>query len=110
MENKIIFMRKLISGGSEHSFGIHVAKMAGMPPSISNRAEMLLKQMERFVKREGNNQAIKQFQKEKDMQLSIFQLDDPVLENIRKTLMEIDIDKLTPVEALLKLNEIKRTL
>ena len=106
-EDKIIFMRKLRLGGSEHSFGIHVAKMAGMPSSVSRRAEELLEQMERFANRNENNQAIKKFRKEKNMQLSIFQLDDPVLENIRDALIKVDINRLTPVEALLKLNEIK---
>lgn len=110
---KILFMRKLVEGGSEHSFGIHVAKLAGMPTMVLTRAEEILKQLER--NHEMGNQQKKGKSKTKaealdssSMQLSFFQLNDPVLEQIREELVTIDINTLTPVEALMKLNEIKK--
>ncbi|MFT4756058.1 MAG: DNA mismatch repair protein MutS [Vicingaceae bacterium] len=106
---KIIFMRKLVEGGSNHSFGIHVAKMAGMPASLIRRANQLLVELEKKNTSGDNKQSIAQLGKEVDeeFQLSFFQLDDPVLENIKEELTKIDINTLTPVEALMKLNEIK---
>ena len=111
--NKIIFLRKLIAGGSEHSFGIHVAKMAGMPRKVLERAKEVLIQLEKSHSgSELMNDAAKRtvFKKEEDLQLSFFQLDDPVLENIREELIKVDINTLTPVEALMKLNEIKKMI
>lgn len=104
---KVLFLRKLEPGGTEHSFGIHVAKMAGMPISVINRAKEVLKQLEAThsstkKKDKAVNSSIE------NMQLSFFQLDDPVLEQIKEQIESIDIDTLTPVEALLKLNEIKK--
>ncbi len=107
--NKVLFLRKLIPGGSEHSFGIHVAHMAGMPRGVIERAEKILVQLEKS-NREGNNKKEKKVVKDDDekMQLSFFQLDDPVLQNIKDELIKTDINTLTPVEALMKLNEIKK--
>jgi DNA mismatch repair protein MutS len=129
--NKILFMRKLVSGGSEHSFGIHVAKMAGMPKKVLDRANQILAQLEgerekgslesKIVsskKHEANNTNQERFQPATNnqqptadsMQLSFFQLNDPVLENIKDELQKTDINTLTPVEALMKLNEIKKMI
>lgn len=111
-ENKgnIIFLRKLIPGGSEHSFGIHVAKLAGMPAKVVNRANEILKTLEASRTQGGNtSESIKRVTEE-NMQLSFFQLDDPVLENIREELTKIDINTLTPIEALMKLNSIKKMI
>ncbi len=111
--NKVIFLRKLIAGGSEHSFGIHVAKMAGMPRKVLERAKEVLIQLEKSHSgSELMNDAAKRtvIKKEEDLQLSFFQLDDPVLENIREELIKVDINTLTPVEALMKLNEIKKMI
>ena len=105
--NKVIFIRKLIEGGSEHSFGIHVAKMAGMPPQVIQRATKMLVHLEKTHKPEERNKVVAAVNSQ-EMQLSIFQLDDPVLQNIKEELISIDIDTLTPVEALMKLNEIKK--
>ncbi len=105
--NKIIFLRKLKPGGSEHSFGIHVAKMAGMPSKMLQRANEILSLLENNMSKEKNATNIKTAPKE-EYQLSIFQLDDPVLQNIKEELINIDINTLTPVEALMKLNEIKK--
>ena len=107
---KVIFLRKLIPGGSEHSFGIHVAKIAGMPPSIVNRAELVLKELEANNSGEGISRPQTQnlFGGSSQQQLSIFQLDDPVLSQIRDEIIELDINSLTPLEALNKLNGIKR--
>ncbi|WES96437.1 DNA mismatch repair protein MutS [Chryseobacterium arthrosphaerae] len=111
-ENKgnIIFLRKLVPGGSEHSFGIHVAKLAGMPAKVVNRANEILKTLE-ASRTQGSNssESIKRVTEE-NMQLSFFQLDDPVLENIREELTKIDINTLTPIEALMKLNAIKKMI
>lgn len=112
-ENKgnIIFLRKLIPGGSEHSFGIHVAKLAGMPSKVVNRANEILKTLEasRTQGSGSTSESIKRVTEE-NMQLSFFQLDDPVLENIREELTKIDINTLTPIEALMKLNAIKKMI
>ncbi len=105
--NKILFLRKLVKGGSEHSFGIHVAKLAGMPPQVINRATKLLKKLEQNHVSNDSKKII-EIVNEKDMQLSFFQLNDPVLEQIREELISIDINTLTPVEALMKLNEVKK--
>jgi DNA mismatch repair protein MutS len=105
--NKILFLRKLVEGGSEHSFGIHVATIAGMPIQVIATANKMLAKLE---KAHGNSEKekIKEVLNSKDMQLSFFQLNDPVLEQIREELVTIDINTLTPVEALMKLNEIKK--
>ncbi len=111
-ENKgnIIFLRKLVPGGSEHSFGIHVAKLAGMPAKVVNRANEILKTLEASrTQGGGTSENIKRVTEE-NMQLSFFQLDDPVLENIREELTKIDINTLTPIEALMKLNAIKKMI
>ena len=111
INNKVIFLRKLERGGSEHSFGIHVAKMAGMPASIVKRAEEILHRLELENHQEGlaNKNAINNNIEHKDgIQLSFFQLDDPVLCQIRDEILNLDINNLTPVEALNKLNEIKK--
>ena len=107
MTNKIIFMRKLVAGGSEHSFGIHVAKMAGMPSVVVKRANEIMKQMENSQPTKKGNKAVVKA-REEDVQLSFFQLDDPVLIQIRDQIKDLDINTLTPVEALMKLNEIKK--
>ena len=109
---KVIFLRKLVPGGSEHSFGIHVAKMAGMPKSVVNRANEILKELEGAS---GSAQALAKpvqeiAQTREGYQLSIFQLDDPVLSQIRDELLNIEINNLTPIEALNKLNDIKKLL
>jgi DNA mismatch repair protein MutS len=104
-EGKVVFLRKLLPGGSEHSFGIHVAKMAGMPLTVVRRAEKILAELESSRKQEKPKDSL---EAGKNMQLSFFQLDDPALESIRDELETLDVDNLTPVQALLKLNEIKR--
>jgi len=108
LQKKIIFLRKLVPGGSEHSFGIHVAKMAGMPTQVLNRANLILKKLEKSHSAEELQGKAKELSDEAGMQLSFFQLDDPVLNNIKEELINIDINTLTPVEALMKLNEIKK--
>jgi len=108
---KILFLRKLIEGGSEHSFGIHVAKLAGMPSQVVQRASKMLVQLEEsheVDKKSSVKEKVKKAVNSPDMQLSFFQMNDPVLENIRDELISIDINTLTPVEALMKLNEIKK--
>jgi len=109
LKDNIIFLRKLVSGGSNHSFGIHVAKLAGMPNMVIHRANKILKKLEENNKNDEVKEALKQTQNE-DLQLSFFQLDDPLLENIREEILATNIDTLTPIEALMKLNEIKRML
>lgn len=104
---KILFLRKLIEGGSEHSFGIHVAKLAGMPNAVVQRATKMLSELEKSS-RGSQREKVKDAGNAADMQLSFFKLDDPVLEQIRDEVDGIDIDTLTPVEALFKLNEIKK--
>jgi len=111
LNNKVIFLRKLKRGGSEHSFGIHVAKMAGMPRSVVNRADEILKELEQSHDRKELAKPIAGLAEHREgMQLSIFQLDDPVLKQIRDEILGIDIDNLTPVEALNKLYNIKKHL
>ncbi len=113
MGKKVLFLRKLVPGGSAHSFGIHVARMAGMPNFVVQRAEQVLKDLESSHASVGNSSKGKKSTKEvlnesANMQLSFFQLNDPVLENIHEELISIDINTLTPVEALMKLHEIKK--
>jgi DNA mismatch repair protein MutS len=111
LNNKVIFLRKLKRGGSEHSFGIHVARMAGMPRSVVSRAEEILKELEQSHEKQELTKPIADIAGHREgMQLSIFQLDDPVLKQIRDQILEIDIDNLTPVEALNKLYNIKKFL
>ncbi len=111
VDKKVIFLRKLVPGGSEHSFGIHVAKMAGMPQSIVKRAEQILKQLETDNRQTGMAKPVGTLaQGREGYQLSIFQLDDPVLAQVRDEILKADIDHLTPVEALNKLNEIKKII
>jgi DNA mismatch repair protein MutS len=108
LKDNVLFLRKLIPGGSAHSFGIHVAKMAGMPQQVLHRANKILKKLEQSHSSEELTEKVKTLDNE--MQLSFFNLDDPLLENIKEEILHIDIDTLTPVEALMKLNEIKRML
>jgi DNA mismatch repair protein MutS len=109
MEKRIIFLRKLVPGGSEHSFGIHVARMAGMPRSVVQRAEAILKEMETSQRTDAPARPSSDIgNKREGYQLSFFQLDDPVLKQIRNEIKNIDINTLTPIEALNKLNEIKK--
>lgn len=109
VDNKVIFLRKLVKGGSEHSFGIHVAKMAGMPQSIVKRANDILKQLETDNRKQGIAKPISEInEKREGYQLSFFQLDDPVLSQVRDEIQSLDVNNLTPVEALNKLNEIKK--
>ncbi len=110
VDNKVVFLRKLIRGGSEHSFGIHVAKMAGMPRNIVSRADDILKELEKGSENRDISKPIPSAFKAGGMQLSLYQLDDPVLSNIRSEILGLDINNLTPVEALNKLNEIKKIL
>lgn len=112
IDNRVLFLRKLKRGGSEHSFGIHVAKMAGMPKSIIRRADDILKQLETVNRQEGIKQkAIPEAASSKDgVQLSFFQLDDPVLSQVRDEIINLDINSLTPIEALNKLNDIKKII
>ncbi len=109
LKDNVLFLRKLKPGGSAHSFGIHVAKMAGMPQHVLHRADKILKKLE---KSHGNGELSGQLKAaaEKDPQLSFFKLDDPLLEEVRDEIASLDIDTLTPVEALMKLNELKRML
>lgn len=109
IDNRVIFLRKLVPGGSEHSFGIHVARMAGMPKSIVKRAGDILKELEKAHKKHSLTKPVSSLAGQREgYQLSFFQLDDPVLKQIRDEIMKLDINNLTPVEALNKLNEIKK--
>jgi DNA mismatch repair protein MutS len=109
--NKVIFLRKLVPGGSNHSFGIHVAQMAGMPKSIVNRATEILKQLEKANRKELPAKRVKDLaQTREGYQLSFFQLDDPVLKQIRDEIKNLDVNNLTPMEALNKLNEIQKII
>lgn len=112
MDGKVIFLRKLERGGSEHSFGIHVAEIAGMPPSIVRRASTILKQLEADNAQVGSagKANVENVATTDGMQMSLFQLDDPVLSQIRDEILHLDIDHLTPMDALNKLNDIKRIL
>jgi len=109
VKDNVLFLRKLTPGGSAHSFGIHVAKMAGMPQHVVKKAQKMLKKLEKSHKSEEISETLKQTQ-EDEMQLSFFNLDDPLLEDIKNEILDTDINTLTPVEALMKLNEIKRML
>ncbi len=109
MDNKVIFLRKLVRGGTEHSFGIHVARMAGMPKSVVKRAGKILSELEKSHNRHSLSKPVASLAGQREgLQLSIFQMDDPVLKQIRDEIMNLDINNLTPVEALNKLNEIKK--
>ena len=109
LKDTIVFLRKLVSGGSNHSFGIHVAKLAGMPNQVIHRASKILKQLEKNQTSEEVKETLKEVQQD-EMQLSFFQLDDPLLEDLREEILTTNLDILTPIEALMKLNEIKRML
>jgi len=109
IDKKIHFIRKLIAGGSEHSFGIHVAKVAGMPQKIISKAEKILKNLE-LDKTQNTKKEISALEKEDHQQLSFFQLDDPILSDIRNEIDNLDVNSLTPVEALVLLNDIKKKL
>ena len=107
LKDTVLFVRKLVKGGSAHSFGIHVAKMAGMPQTVILKAQKLLKKLEK----EHSGDALNGIKQEKDeMQMSFFNLDDPLLEEIKEEILSLDINTLTPIESLMKLNEIKRML
>jgi DNA mismatch repair protein MutS len=107
LKDTVLFIRKLIKGGSEHSFGIHVAKMAGMPQTVIQKAQKILKKLEK----DHSGEVLNGIKAEKEeLQLSFFNLDDPLLEELKEEIMNLDINTLTPVEALMKLNEIKRML
>jgi DNA mismatch repair protein MutS len=108
LKDNVLFVRKLVEGGSEHSFGIHVAKMAGMPQQVIRRANKILSKLEKSHSSEELTDKVKTLKD--DLQLSFFNLDDPLLEEIKDEIIHTDIDTLTPVEALMKLNEIKRML
>lgn len=108
LKDRVLFLRKLVPGGSAHSFGIYVAKMAGMPQQVIHKAEKILKKLEKSHSSEELTDNLQAVQNE--MQLSFFNLDDPLLEQIKEELVHLDINTLTPVEALMKLNEIKRML
>ena len=111
VDNKVIFLRKLVRGGSEHSFGIHVAKLTGMPQSIVKRANQILKQLESENRQNGIAKPTADIASSRGgMQLSFFQLDDPVLSQVRDEILQVDINNLTPVVALNKLNEIRKII
>jgi DNA mismatch repair protein MutS len=107
LKDTVLFIRKLVKGGSAHSFGIHVAKMAGMPQTVILKAQKLLKKLEK----DHSGDALAGIKSEKEeMQMSFFNLDDPLLEEIKEEILNLDINTLTPIEAMMKLNEIKRML
>jgi DNA mismatch repair protein MutS len=107
LKDTVLFIRKLVKGGSAHSFGIHVAKMAGMPQLVISRAQKMLKKLEK----NHSSDVLNGIKSEKEeMQMSFFNLDDPLLEEIKEEIVNLDINAITPVEALMKLNEIKRML
>jgi DNA mismatch repair protein MutS len=111
VENKVIFLRKLVRGGSNHSFGIHVARMAGMPKSVVKRADEILKELEDTHRKGQLSKPVGELASHREgLQLSFFQLDDPVLKQIRDDIARLDVDRLTPLEALNKLNDIKRMI
>ena len=109
LKDNVIFLRKLVAGGSKHSFGIHVAKLAGMPTPVLHRANKMLKRLEKSHASEDIQAKLKSAL-QKDMQLSLINLDDQLLEEIKEEILSTNIDTLTPIEALMKLNEIKRML
>ena len=102
---EVIFLRKLVKGGSNHSFGIHVAKMAGMPKSVINSSKNKLKLMENRNPKGLNNEM-----NDDNFQLSFFDIEDPKMQEIRKIIQDLDIDNLSPIEALIKLNQIKKQI
>ncbi len=106
LKDTVLFIRKLVAGGSAHSFGIHVAKMAGMPQTVIQKAQKMLKKLEK----NHSSEALGGIKAKDDIQLNIFNLDDPLLEEIREDIVNLDINTLTPIEALMKLNELKRML
>ncbi len=109
LDDRVIFLRKLVPGGSEHSFGIHVARMAGMPRSVVKRANEILVELEKTGGEKNLSKPVKEIAGQREgMQMSFYQLDDPVLKQIRDQIANLDINNLTPVEALNKLNEIKK--
>jgi DNA mismatch repair protein MutS len=115
IDGKVIFLRKLVEGGSEHSFGIHVAQLAGMPPSIVQRANEVLVALEKEAsevgsagKKQDPRKTLSEIRQPEGTQLSFFQLDDPILMQVRDEILGIDVNNLTPLEALNKLNEIKK--
>ena len=109
LDDRVIFLRKLVPGGSEHSFGIHVAQMAGMPRSVVKRANEILKELERTGGEKNLSKPVGDLASGREgLQMSFFQLDDPILKQIRDQIAGLDIDQLTPIEALNKLNEIKK--
>ena len=109
VDGKVIFLRKLVRGSSEHSFGIHVAKLAGLPNKVVNRANEILEQLEVGNSKSPITDGSKPAKKKPEaVQLSLFQLDDPILEAVRDEINHLDINNLTPIEALNKLNEIKK--
>lgn len=109
IDGKVVFLRKLVEGGSEHSFGIHVAKLAGLPPAIVTRANEVLHQLESANSKDAAAQCLSEMDEGngKGVQLSFFQLDDPVLSQVRDEILNTDINNLTPMAALNKLNDIK---
>jgi DNA mismatch repair protein MutS len=109
LDDRVIFLRKLVQGGSEHSFGIHVAQMAGMPRSVVKRAGEILEELEHTGGEKNLSKPVGELAAQREgLQMSFFQLDDPVLKQIRDQIAGLDINNLTPVEALNKLNEIKK--
>ena len=110
INNKVIFLRKLVQGGTEHSFGIHVARMAGMPNEVLQRATEILKELENSQHEELSKSLSANKSKKDSYQLSFITLDDPLLLQIKEEILNINIDTLTPVEALMKLHEIKKLL
>jgi DNA mismatch repair protein MutS len=109
LKDNVIFIRKLVPGGSKHSFGIHVAKLAGMPTPVLHRANKMLSHLEKSHASEDIQAKLKTAS-QKDFQLSFINLDDPLLEEIKEEILGTNIDTLTPIDALMKLNEIKRML
>ena len=108
LKSKVLFLRKLVEGGSHHSFGIHVAKMAGMPEFVLSRSKKILKKLEKSHSSQEITEKVKDL--DTDLQLSFFNIDDPLLEDLKNEILDVDIDRLTPVEALMILSEIKRKL
>jgi len=109
VDNKVLFLRKLVAGGSNHSFGIHVARMAGMPKSVVKRADEILKELESANRKGQLGKPVGDLAQHREgFQLSFFQLDDPVLKQIRDRIASLDINNLTPMDALNQLNEIKK--
>jgi DNA mismatch repair protein MutS len=108
LKSKVLFLRKLVEGGSHHSFGIHVAKMAGMPEFVLSRSNKILKKLEKSHSSQEMTEKVKDL--DTDLQLSFFNIDDPLLEDLKNEILNVDIDRLTPVEALMILSEIKRKL